>query len=223
MTRSHNQELVEFDPEIDRTYHRNSRRRCQGEEHQEVELKRANLPQENTMAHDGNGHGNGNGRQRTMGDYARPSLSGTESCIARPRVDANNFEIKANIIHMVQQMVQFDGLPDEDPNAHIANFLELCDTFKINGVSEDAIRLRLFPFSLRDRAKSWLKSLPPGSITTWNELVEKFLSKYFPPARTARLRNDIFSFQQMEGESLYDSRERWKELLRRCPHHGLDL
>ena len=49
---------------------------------------------------------------------------------------------------MVQQFVQFDRLQDEDPNAHIANLLEVCDTFKINGATNDAIRLRLFPFSL---------------------------------------------------------------------------
>ena len=88
-----------------------------------------------------------------MSDYTRPLLTGTESSIARPGVAANNFEIKPNIIQMVQQHIQFDGLPDEDPNAHMANFLEICDTFKINGASDDAIRLRLFPFSLRNRAK----------------------------------------------------------------------
>ena len=123
---------------------------------------------------------------RTMYDYARPSLGGTQTCIARPAVAANHFEIKPNVIQMVQQSVQFGGLSDEDPNTHIANFIEIRDTFKINGVSDDAIHLRLFPFSLRDRAKRWLQSLPPGSITTWEALAEKFLFKYFPPSKTAK-------------------------------------
>ncbi|KAK5824743.1 hypothetical protein PVK06_019527 [Gossypium arboreum] len=137
---------------------------------------------------------NQNPAPRTMYDYVRPSLTGTESSIVRPVVAANTFELKPNTIQMIQQFVQFDGLQDEDPNAHLASFLELCDTFKINGVSDDAIRLRLFPFSLRDKAKQWLNSLPQGSITTWEQMAEKFLLKYFPPAKMAKLRNDISSF-----------------------------
>ena len=88
-------------------------------------------------------------------------------------------------------------------------------------MTDDAIRLRLFPFSLRDKAKVWLNSLPPGIITTWEELAQKFLAKYFPPAKTAKLRNDITTFIQFEGESLYEAWERYKDLLRRCPHHDL--
>src|SRR5262249_3638448 len=109
-------------------------------------------------------------QQRTMMDYAKPSFDGTNSSITRPTVAANNFEIKPPIIQMIQNIVQFGELPTEDPNAHIASFLEICDTFKSNGVSDDAIWLRLFPFSLRDRAKGWLNTLPSGSITSWDGL-----------------------------------------------------
>ena len=133
-----------------------------------------------------------------MYDYTRPSLEGTRTCIARPAVAVNNFEIKPNIIQMVQNSVQFGGLPNEDPNLHIANFLEICDTFKINGATDDAIRLRLFPFSLRDKAKRWLQSLSHGTITTWDAMAEKFFYKYFPPSKTVKLRNDITSFVQYE-------------------------
>ncbi|NAW23488.1 retrotransposon gag domain-containing protein, partial [Salmonella sp. gx-f9] len=166
---------------------------------------------------------NQNPTPHTMYDYAKPSLTGTELSIVRPAVAANTFELKPNTIQMIQQFIQFDGLQDEDPNTHLANFLEFCDTFKINGVSNDAIRLRLFPFSLRNKAKQWLNSLPRGSITTWEQMTEKFLLKYFSPAKTAKLRNDISSFVQMDLETLYDAWERYKDLLRRCPHHGLPL
>ena len=78
---------------------------------------------------------------------------------------------------------------------------------------DDAIRLRLFHFSLRDKAKVWLNSLPLGIITTWEELAQKFLAKYFPLAKTSKLRNDITMFIQFEGEALYEAWERYKDLL----------
>ena len=124
---------------------------------------------------------------------------------------------------MIQHSVQFRGHPQEDPNDHIQNFLEICDTFCYNGVTDDAVRLRLFPFSLKEKAKSWLCSLPPGSITTWDQMSQKFLSKYFPPAKTAKMRNEITTFLQASMESLYEAWERYKEMMRKCPHHGLPM
>ena len=135
-------------------------------------------------------------KKKVLRDYAMPSVNGATSSIRRPAIQANNFEIKLAIIQMIQQTVQFEGLSQDDPNVHIANFLEICDTFKHNGVTNDAIRLRLFPFSLRDKAKVWLNSLPHGIITTWEELAQKILAKYFPPTKTAKLRNDITTFIQ---------------------------
>ncbi|MFS8030591.1 putative hem peroxidase, retrotransposon gag domain, hem peroxidase superfamily [Helianthus anomalus] len=117
-------------------------------------------------------------------------------------------------------MVNFDGREHEDPGRHIAAFLAVCSTFRITGVSEDAIRLRLFPFSLRDKARAWLMSLPAGSIRTWNQLAEQFMQKYFPPEKTNKLRNRIVSFRQDEGESLHAAWERFKDLLIDVPHHG---
>ncbi|KAL5565417.1 hypothetical protein UlMin_028581 [Ulmus minor] len=119
---------------------------------------------------------------RALKDYSIPNVG--VSSIQRPPIQANNFEIKPAIIQMIQNSVQFGGLANDDPNLHIANFLEICDTFKHNGVTDDAIRLRLFPFSLNSKAKAWLTSLPPGTITTWEGLVKSFLTKYFPPAKS---------------------------------------
>ena len=99
--------------------------------------------------------------------------------------------------------------------------MEVSDVFKIAGASHEALRLRLFPFSLRDRARAWLNSLPRDSITTWSDLADNFLLKYFPPTKNAKLRNEITSFHQLEDESLCDAWERFEELLRKCPHHGI--
>ena len=96
-------------------------------------------------------------------------------------------------------------------------------TFKHNGVTDDAIRLQLFPFSLNSKAKAWLTSLPLGTITTWKGLVRSFLTKYFSPVKSAKMRNDITNFFQQDQESLYEAWERYKDLIRKCPHHGLPL
>ena len=55
-------------------------------------------------------------------------------------------------------MVQFFGMTNEDPNDHITEFLEIFNTIMFNGMTEDVLRLRLFPFTLRDKAKKWLKT-----------------------------------------------------------------
>ncbi|KAL5561694.1 hypothetical protein UlMin_031441 [Ulmus minor] len=143
--------------------------------------------------------------------------------IVRPEITANHFEFKPMMFQMLQTVGQFSGLPHEDPHLHLKQFLEVASNFKIPGVSDDAFRLRLFPYSLKDRAKVWLNSLEPKSVTSWNGLAEKFLTKYFPPTKNARMRNDITSFTQTDDESLFEAWERFKDLLRRCPHHGIPI
>ncbi|WRX23330.1 Retrotransposon gag domain - like 10 [Theobroma cacao] len=116
---------------------------------------------------------------------------------------------------------RFAGLPNDDPNAHIVNFLKICDTYKVIGVTDDAIRLRLFPFSLKDKAKSLLNLLIAGSISTWDDLAKKFLAKFFSLVETVKMRDNITSFMQFHYESLNEAWGTYKDLLRRCPHHGL--
>ena len=104
---------------------------------------------------------------------------------------------------------------------YLTNFIEVCNTIKYNGVTEEALRLRLSPLSLGDKAKHWLMSQPPDSITSWNDLVQTFLTKFFPPSKIAHLVQDINTFRQLEGENLAEAWERFHELFRRCPHYRL--
>ena len=89
--------------------------------------------------------------RRTLGDFAMPDISGSFGGIVASTIANNNFEIKPSIIQMVQNN-QFGRLQGEDPYAYILTFLNVCATFKINGVTDDTIRLRLFSFSVREKA-----------------------------------------------------------------------
>ncbi|GKC56749.1 pyruvate dehydrogenase (acetyl-transferring) kinase, mitochondrial, partial [Tanacetum coccineum] len=81
--------------------------------------------------------------------------------------------------------------------------------------------LRAFPMSLTGAMSRWLRNKPSGSITTWEDLKIKFLSKYCPPARTAKKMEEINNFQHEPDETFYQAWERFKELLMKCPQHYL--
>ncbi|CAM8982695.1 unnamed protein product [Rhodiola kirilowii] len=142
--------------------------------------------------------------RRVLKDYAAPTAYGYRSPILVPTVDNRNFDLKTSTIQMVQSN-QFSGRDHEDPNSHLTTFLEVSATFKINGFSEDAKLLKLFPFSLTGRARDWLRSQTPDSFTTWDELAVAFLNKYFPPSKTTYYRSQITNFAQMDGETLYEA------------------
>lgn len=144
-----------------------------------------------------------NMENKVQRDYTMPSINEATTNIRRHIIQATHFDIKLAIIQMIQKTVQFNRLAHEDPNQHIGNSLEICDTFKQTGIFDDVISHKLFLFSLKDKAKVWLNSLAPSTITTWEELAQNFLAKYFALAKMAKLHNDIMTFNQQENESLY--------------------
>ncbi|XP_031394316.1 uncharacterized protein LOC116205794 [Punica granatum] len=192
MRRSRSAKLLPLDPEIERTLHRLRRENRRREELQVVEMADDDINRQIQ------------GAARALRDYAVPTIMG--SAIRRPTIPANNFELKSALIQMVQSK-QFGGYPNESPDEHIAGFLQYCNTVKMNNVTDDVIRLQLFPFSVRDKARAWFNSLPQESITTWADLSSKFLRRFFPPARTARLRNEITNFTNLDDtlRSLVDA------------------
>jgi len=140
------------------------------------------------------------GPRKTLRDLITLTAQGISSSIDRSTIEVNNFELRLAFLLMVQQ-TQYGGSPMEDPNLHLSIFLEVCDTLKLNGVSPDVIRVRLFLFLLKDKARTWLYSLPPNSIATWDKLTTGFLAKFFPSRKMTSLRNQITTFTQ-EDESL---------------------
>ncbi|GJV80913.1 reverse transcriptase domain-containing protein [Tanacetum coccineum] len=94
---------------------------------------------------------------------------------------------------------------------------------KQNGVSDDALRLSLFPYSLTHHAIAWYDRLPRNSIHSFDDMMRKFLSKYFPPSMVTKLRNEITKFEQKPHESLFEAWERYKLSIDRCPNHNMLL
>ena len=119
-------------------------------------------------------------RPNTMEELWRPIIQEEYSAVRQPPIEANNFELKPALITMVQQH-QFTGHPSEDPNEHLGSFMRMANTVKLNGVRLDVIKLQLFHFSLRNVVATWFDSLPVGSVNTWEELVEAYMSRFSLP------------------------------------------
>ncbi|CAN6446755.1 unnamed protein product [Victoria cruziana] len=98
----------------------------------------------------------------------------------------------------------FHGLASEDPYRHLDEFLDVCATVSISHIEDDALRLQLFSFSLKEKAKDWLKSLPPSVRTvTWEDLQREFLKKYFSIGKTNHYKRAITTFSALEGKSFH--------------------
>ena len=122
-------------------------------------------------------------RPNTMEDFWRPIIQEEYSAVRQPVIEANNFELKSALFTMVQQH-KFTGHPSEDPNEHMGRFMRMANIVKMNRVRPEVFKLHLFPFSLRDVAATWFNSLLVGSVNNWEELVEAYMSRFFPPALT---------------------------------------
>ncbi|KAG9458836.1 hypothetical protein H6P81_003344 [Aristolochia fimbriata] len=92
------------------------------------------------------------GAEKTMEHYVQANPNAQRSAIVRPKVPSN-FEMKPQILSMIQNNYQFGGLSNEDPNEHIEKLLEICDTFRFKDVTNEAVWLRIFPFTLRIEQK----------------------------------------------------------------------
>ncbi|GJT57845.1 reverse transcriptase domain-containing protein [Tanacetum coccineum] len=101
---------------------------------------------------------------------------------------------------------------------------------QVSNIVEPEIRTIVAPMAERtmeellraptEAAKTWYEKEPPNSILTWEDLVTKFVNQFFPPSKTTHLKNEISRFTQKFEETFSEAWERFKELLRACPHHG---
>ncbi|GMI77213.1 hypothetical protein HRI_001390600 [Hibiscus trionum] len=161
------------------------------------------------------------GGRRSCRDYMLNDHVELETTL--PDIDVDNFELKPVMFSMINNAGQFSGSATEDAREHLKTFQEICGSFRLPGVSPEILRLRLFPHSLRDRAKTWWNKLTPGSIMTWADLTREFLSHFNPSHLSERLRNEIATFQQEDDEPMHEAWDRFTTLLRNCPMHGFPV
>ena len=153
---------------------------------------------------------------RSMRDHIHPPRVSAPSCIVPPVEDM--------IVrpYLVPLLLTFHGMENENPYTHIREFEEVCNTFKEGVTDMDLMRLKVFPLTLKDKAKMWLNSLRLRSIRNWAKFQAEFLKKFFSTHRTNSLKRQIYTFAAHDNEKFYQCWERYLETINACPHHGFD-
>ncbi|KAK8609242.1 hypothetical protein V6N13_025548 [Hibiscus sabdariffa] len=145
--------LYDFDPKIERTH------------------RRLRIVIRILMGDNNGQHQNLKNQQqqpvRTVRDYLAEDLDGLNHAVTIPEFDAKHFELKPVMSNMLNTLGQFGGSLADNARLHLKSLLEVCNSFKIHGVFNDVLKLKLFPYSLRDKAKACLNNLPPGSFQSW--------------------------------------------------------
>ncbi|RDX95299.1 hypothetical protein CR513_22199, partial [Mucuna pruriens] len=118
-----------------------------------------------------------------------------------------SYELKSGLIHLLPK---FHGLVGEDPHKLLKKFYVVCSTMRSQGIPEDYIKMKEFPFSL-DGA--------PTLFNTLGDMKCMFLEKFFPTSRTATTRKEICGIRQHSRETLHEYWERFNKLCATCPHH----
>nr|KYP55784.1 hypothetical protein KK1_002009 [Cajanus cajan] len=177
------------------------------------------MAEEGTCTHNG-GHGPARPPRRTLGDYAQQDGPRHFSSIAASNT-SRVMEMKPAFLTLVSSQ-QFAGLDHKNPYSHLSNFYELCGTMGIPEGDEEVVYLRLFPFSLTGKAKVWLQSHPNQSLTSWGDVENKFVNRFYPSSKYIKAKSEITTFRQGADEPFCEAWERFKSLLRKCPNHEFE-
>ncbi|KAL4371323.1 hypothetical protein AHAS_Ahas06G0154300 [Arachis hypogaea] len=119
--------------------------------------------------------------------------------------------MKPPLITLIKNNCSYNGNPSEDPQQHISTFLKTCNAVKTDGSDHDTYKILLFPFSLKGEAAQWFETFPQGSITSWDDLVTKFLAKFTSSRQIIQLKKEEHLFTQRDEEPLFKAWERYKK------------
>ena len=107
------------------------------------------------------------------------------------------------------------------PSDHLLFIHELCELFKCVGISMYQVKRKIFPISLKGKAREWYELLDDPHHLEWKELESLFYSKFYPPHEIHKDRNYIYNFHPHDGESIAQAWGRLKSLMFKCPIHEL--
>jgi hypothetical protein len=231
--RSLNLELTPLDPDLERNIRRARRAQAEmGDNQRDPRVEQHDENQRNEQEENENEEfqdaraGNGEHRQMYELDFTTslhelfaPIAVSSYSCIVLPPTNATHYDLKP---HVIQMLPSFYGLDHENPYSHVKKFRSITATTKFQNFSKESVNLRLFPFSLHDRATEWLDSLAPGSIMSWKELLKQFYHRFFPMSKVNDAKKEISSFTQDEDEKFTECWTRFKDMLMKCPPHGYE-
>ena len=150
----------------------------------------------------------GNARKR-LSDYARPVLDRPITRIHAPLNRGVNFIIDS---HVMSMLLIFHGKPSKDPYRHVDELSQVCEINHLQNVPADTMKMKLFPATLRDRAKDWFLKLGK-EFTSWTEMEEEFLRKYYSIRKTTSARKAIREFTQGTSITFHEARERLSDLI----------
>nr|GEW94445.1 reverse transcriptase domain-containing protein [Tanacetum cinerariifolium] len=156
---------------------------------------------------------------QTIEELLQAPTKGYGEAIVTPGINADHFEIKTNLLQLVQANLYHD-FERENPHTHINNLKMITSTLKFRDVPNDVIKLMMFPYSLEGTARVWYDKEPPNSILTWDDLVNKFVNQFFPPPKTTHLKNEISRFTQRFKDTFGEAWERFREMLRASSTSG---
>jgi hypothetical protein len=126
------------------------------------------------------------------------------------------FDIKTSTICMVQHSPFTDK---EYLNLHLQALIQLCQTFNMDGVTQDQMRARLFPFLLLGKALQWFYSQPMETVQNWDTLMRAFMKEYYSPGKSQSLCGKIATFAQYPMETISEAFECFNDYTRVVPHH----
>ncbi|GKA14869.1 hypothetical protein Tco_0694515 [Tanacetum coccineum] len=110
--------------------------------------------------------------ERTMEELLQAPMEGYEKAIVIPEINGDHFKIKTNLLQLVQAS-PFHGFERENPHTHINNFKRITSTLKFRNVSNDVIKLMMFPYSLEGAAKVWMNTTSRESSSKTDERIDK--------------------------------------------------